>query len=216
MIIKKGGEGTFVQQIQRALNIKDDGYFGATTEEAIKRLQFLNNITEDGIAGNLTQRLLGFDWSFYRWNGNNKKVVWQLPSSTFGLRGYNVERGGADQFGTKETINNLVKLGEQCRTNIGRDIQVGDISRLGGGHFYPHSSHKNGNACDIRPLRKDGMYSPVDCRDAAYDAVATADLVILIKGLFPNSIILFNDKVLTRRHLTNEHAGHYNHLHIQF
>ena len=54
--IKLGSRGESVKTLQKLLNsygfnIKEDGYFGAKTEAAVKSLQSRLNIVSDGIVG---------------------------------------------------------------------------------------------------------------------------------------------------------------------
>lgn len=221
ILLKNGDEGTFVQWLQMLLTqqgnkVVADGTFGNTTVEALKKFQSVRGLVIDGIAGEATQKALKLNLDLYRWNGNNKSIAWVL-GSTFGISGYNMARGGSDQMGTKETITRLAKIGTAFFNQTKNSIQVGDISRLGGGVFPPHKSHQKGDAADVRPIRKDRKPLPIDCREVElYDSDATKVIVLLVKELCPSARILFNDTILIKQGLTVAHVGHYNHLHIQF
>ncbi|NLX19757.1 MAG: hypothetical protein GXY53_10840 [Desulfobulbus sp.] len=58
-IVRRGAEGPWVVQLQKALNIRADGRFGPKTEAALKAFQRENGLEPDGIAGRLTYRALG-------------------------------------------------------------------------------------------------------------------------------------------------------------
>ena len=53
-IYKRGSRGEGVKQIQRALNLLDDGIFGRLTEEAVRMFQISHSLTPDGIVGPAT------------------------------------------------------------------------------------------------------------------------------------------------------------------
>ena len=62
MLIKKGHKGREVKEIQKALNLEDDGIFGSDTEKAVKKFQKENNLKDDGVVGEKTyQKLLKID-----------------------------------------------------------------------------------------------------------------------------------------------------------
>jgi putative peptidoglycan binding protein len=52
--LKKGARGDDVAELQALLGIKDDGYFGADTETAVKAFQTANSLVPDGIVGPAT------------------------------------------------------------------------------------------------------------------------------------------------------------------
>jgi putative chitinase len=57
-ILRRGSRGPEVQRMQQALKITADGIFGSGTEAALKSWQRANGLTEDGIAGPATFRVL--------------------------------------------------------------------------------------------------------------------------------------------------------------
>ena len=130
---------------------------------------------------------------------------------------YNRERGGADQYGTARTVATLQNIAaEWNRTPPNQPIQIGDMSRRGGGAFAPHSSHTTGRDADIRPFRRDGAQVPTTWRDAGYDRNATRDFIRAVRAQNPNAVILFNDPQLIREGLVRPYRGHDNHLHVSF
>lgn len=56
-----GSKGTKVEQLQKFLKIKVDGNFGKKTEEAVKKFQKENNLKDDGIVGEKTWNVMGFE-----------------------------------------------------------------------------------------------------------------------------------------------------------
>jgi hypothetical protein len=59
MILKKGSRGSDVKELQRFLDIDDDGIFGKGTEAAVKRFQIKQGVKADGIVGPITWDLMG-------------------------------------------------------------------------------------------------------------------------------------------------------------
>jgi peptidoglycan hydrolase-like protein with peptidoglycan-binding domain len=53
-LYKKGSQGEMVKQIQKALNLYPDGYFGPLTEERVRQWQNENGLRADGIVGPAT------------------------------------------------------------------------------------------------------------------------------------------------------------------
>lgn len=53
-LYKVGSRGEIVRQIQKALNLYPDGYFGPLTEERVKQYQQANGLKVDGIVGPAT------------------------------------------------------------------------------------------------------------------------------------------------------------------
>lgn len=54
----KGSTGPEVKVLQKALGIKQDGWFGPFTKEAVKRWQYLNGIEVTGVLSDDMVRLL--------------------------------------------------------------------------------------------------------------------------------------------------------------
>lgn len=54
MVLTIGSRGDVVKQLQRALNLIDDGIFGKLTEEAVKAFQRANGLKPDGVVGEKT------------------------------------------------------------------------------------------------------------------------------------------------------------------
>jgi hypothetical protein len=50
-LLKLGSKGSEVKELQKVLNLKQDGSFGASTLKAVKAFQVKNKITKSGVAG---------------------------------------------------------------------------------------------------------------------------------------------------------------------
>jgi len=135
-----------------------------------------------------------------------------LPSRGYGFTTYG--RTGNDQFGTRQMIQNIEEIGRAWGKMSNTVIQIGDISRKGGGVFAPHATHRSGDMADIRPFRKDGKMLPTNISDPQYDRETTRQFVLLIKKMLPNANVLFNDPQLIKEGLTKYAKGHGNHLHV--
>ncbi len=57
--LKQGSKGYEVKQLQKKLNLLDDGIFGPLTEEAVRAFQKSKGLTADGIVGPKTWAALG-------------------------------------------------------------------------------------------------------------------------------------------------------------
>ena len=59
MVLKKGSRGDDVKALQQFLEIAADGIFGNGTDKAVRKWQFENNLTVDGIVGKKTWNAMG-------------------------------------------------------------------------------------------------------------------------------------------------------------
>jgi len=154
-----------------------------------------------------------------------------LPESGPGYITYNREVNGRDQTGTKETVDAIQKLGAAWeKNNPDRPLEIGDISRYGGGPFWKesklgdlkkkdrkknrdHAGHRNGKQFDMRPVSTGGGRTNIKADN--YDRDKTRELIQLIKQQNPNAKILFNDPVLIAEGLcVKSDKTHDNHLHV--
>lgn len=196
------------------------GIFGPRTEAALKTFQLQHGIQPSGVLTDETyQSLLA---SFPSAppatdHGDGTRIDTVLPAEGRGYTTYRREPGGADQFGRASTIRALQELGESwaARRNTPR-IQIGDISRQGGGPFPPHGAHQKGVEADLRPMTNNGIEEATNIHAVNYSHTITKELAQLIKEKFPNATIFFNDQRLISGGLTKRLQGHDNHLHVRF
>ncbi len=195
------------------------GTFGPKTEAALKLFQQQHGIAATGILTTETYKALRNAAPVVQpgviTGGTNVDTL--LPEAGHGYKTYNREPGGSDQFGRAATIRNIQTIAEAW-ANIHPDIPVyvGDISLRGGGPFKPHSSHKDGRDVDLRPFKHGGVEGPTQIGAVDYDHALTRELIVLIRQLFPNVLVLFNDPVLIKDKLTKFFDGHHNHVHVRF
>ncbi|HEV7645972.1 MAG TPA: peptidoglycan-binding protein [Pyrinomonadaceae bacterium] len=227
--VEKGSSGGIVQVLQAALVAKKflsqadmdtgTGIFGPKTQAALIQFQIKNSLEPNGTLTDETYRLLFKTPApvvavSVAPVGNGIDVV--LPMRGDGFQTYNREPNGADQVGTAMTINAIIALA-QAWFLLHPEIllQIGDISRRGGGNFPPHASHKLGKDFDVRPLRKDNRMDPITISEVAYDTVRTEEAIRLVLSRHPNATIFFNDARLINKNLTKHAAGHHNHFHVR-
>jgi len=167
----------------------------------------------------------------------DKDISWQLPRRGVGYVVYNPDdladanpkrkrklrdRYGYDQIGTKETVSAMIKIAKKWHSKYpNKPLQYGDISRHGGIDTPDHSTHEDGKAFDMRPLRKDNNLGPLTYNSRIYSRKLTKDLILIVRGLFSGTRFLFNDNQLnaqdrSTRTFVNPAKGHNNHLHIIF
>ena len=58
VVLSKGSRGELVKRLQAALNLVQDGIFGAVTEEAVKAFQKAHDLVPDGIVGEKTWAII--------------------------------------------------------------------------------------------------------------------------------------------------------------
>ena len=58
ILLTKGSRGELVKRLQAALNLVQDGIFGAITEEAVKAFQKTHGLVPDGIVGEKTWAII--------------------------------------------------------------------------------------------------------------------------------------------------------------
>jgi murein endopeptidase len=119
--------------------------------------------------------------------------------------------------GRAATIRGVMEIAEAwAAANSSPRLQIGDISRRGGGQFPPHKSHKLGVDVDIRPITKNGNEEPVNIHLANYSHERTRALCELIRQTITGVRIFFNDPRLINLGLAQRLAGHDDHLHVRF
>ena len=136
-----------------------------------------------------------------------------LPRSGQGFRTYS---SAAQQYGTESVINELRASSAEWAARGGSPVNIGDVSKSGGGDLPGHQTHEQGRQVDIRPFRRDGSNAPTTWQSRSYDREQTRNYVEFIKERNPGATVLFNDPVLVREGLTKRSDGHDNHLHVSF
>jgi len=161
--------------------------------------------------------------------GENQSIATVLPESGIGYVTNNRGPSGKFQFGLASTINAIQDLGRAWASRgvqvrlVGsgpvryRDvpISIGQISLKGGGPMPPRRNHRDGREFDIRPIRTDGQNASVTISDAVYSRDLTKELVSLLKSLFPQAQIKFNDSDLVTQGLTTFGQGFHDHIHVR-
>ncbi|MGI8786869.1 MAG: peptidoglycan-binding protein [Pyrinomonadaceae bacterium] len=228
--VKKGSSGGVVRALQEKLVSKKFltqtdmntgiGIFGGKTQNALIQFQIKNEIEPNGNLTDETFRLLFKTPApviSVPAKPNASGIDFVLPLDGAGFTTYNREPNGADQYGTELTINAIIALaGKWFLLHPEVRLQVGDISRKGGGDFPPHASHKKGVDTDFRPVRRDNRMDAISVGEPEYDTIRSEEFIKLALSRHPNATIFFNDQRLINKGLTRHAAGHQNHIHIRF
>jgi len=136
-----------------------------------------------------------------------------LPRSGEGFRTYSAP---GSQYATESVANELRASSAEWARRGGSPVNIGNISKRGGGDIAGHETHEQGRQVDIRPFRRDGGNSPVTWQSRAYDREQTRSYIEFMKDRNPGTTVLFNDPVLVKEGLTQKYEGHDNHLHFSF
>lgn len=126
--------------------------------------------------------------------------------------GFTTYAAPSRQYATQRTVNQVQNIAQRYNARTGRNLEIGEISRRGGGANPGHSSHRRGIDVDIRPQSRNG--GPTTWRSPGYDRNATREMIREVRRENPNARILFNDPQLIREGLTRPYKGHDNHLHV--
>ena len=176
-------------------------------------------------------------------NKINSEISWELP--TFGIGYITYKRNdlqkdyralphrkdfaddyGYDQIGTKKTVEAMMRIArEWYALHPERKLQIGDMSRPGGINTPDHGGHDDGNIVDVRPIRNDsqiGDAANLDYNSSSYHLDYTKEFIRLVKKLYPNIFIRFNDgRIAGKGEFTYVHKDsvgkvHNDHLHLEF
>lgn len=146
-------------------------------------------------------------------NADNHNVSVQVPVQGNGFRVYGDRH---HQYGTQRTIDAITDISQAwAQLHPQSSVQIGEVSRNGGGPLPPHHSDRTGTDFDVRPFRIDRRPAPVDRRSPDYDGNTTVDFLRFVHHRYPDALILFNDPVAIRQGFSRHWAGHDNHMHIR-
>jgi hypothetical protein len=81
MVLKKGGTGPEVEELQKILGIKVDGDFGPATKLAVMKYQAQNDLIADGIVGSKTWAKMTSKTS----SDSGSKYIWILDNGHGGI-----------------------------------------------------------------------------------------------------------------------------------
>jgi penicillin-insensitive murein DD-endopeptidase len=175
-------------------------------------------------------------------NNFDATVCWQLPREGSGFVVYSPDdldnagrkrlgqkllddNYGYDQIGTKETIETMILIAKEWSVlHSDNLLQYGDVSRPGGVNTPDHATHMDGRAFDVRPLRNDsrtGVGANLVYTDSSYHRDFTKDFIRIIKKIYPQVKILFNDSKIHgdkefSSYVRSSTKEHDNHLHVIF
>ena len=113
--IKRGSQGEAVKALQRVLHLQEDGIFGKMTDEAVREYQAWNGLTVDGVVGPRTWKLLLAD---------QQLIGGRETDDGFVVRGVNLS---AVRATTRRTINEIII---HCTaTPEGKDYGIDEVTK---------------------------------------------------------------------------------------
>jgi hypothetical protein len=202
----------------------------------------------EAMSGGVPRKLTDDEIKFYKnldkkqsWtdkNGNRAvnglwkdDVIYELPATGTGYTIYNLndlagrsgldDPTGLDEIGTKETIERIIRLGEEWnKVHPDQALQIGDISRPGGIDTPDHDTHMDGKAFDMRALRiKDGTGS-FTYESKNYSRDLTKEFIRCVRLLYPKTTFYYNDKGIYEdkefKSFVTYKKDHDNHIHVMF
>ncbi len=164
----------------------------------------------------------------------NEEIVWDLPTAGAGFDVYNqddlknskTDIYGYDQIGTKEAVENVMRLAKEWAAQSDQKLQIGDLSRPGGIITPDHHGHRTGKIVDIRPLRNPVAFDtlPLTYTDKRrYSLELTKIFIRFVRNTNLVNLIRFNDGEIAndqefRGYVLKDPKGnvHDNHLHLEF
>ena len=139
-ILTKGSRGELVKQLQKALNLIPDGYFGSVTEDAVKAFQRSKGLKADGVVGEKTwEKLPKFGVSFQASTRFINKIIVHCTATPDGrvvtvdeIRKWHKQRGWSDigyhyvvyLDGTIHEGRNVNLVGAHCEGQNANSIGV--------------------------------------------------------------------------------------------
>jgi N-acetylmuramoyl-L-alanine amidase len=158
----------------------------------------------------------------------DEDIVWELPEKGEGYIIYNLndlagkcgDDKGLDEIGTKATIEKIIAIAKEWnKTHSDQPLQIGDISRPGGIDTPDHDTHMDGEAFDMRPLRKKNGTGGFTYNDTdIYSVDLTKEFIRLVRRLYPSTTFHFNDEQIYDhkdfKAFVTKKGGHDNHLHV--
>jgi peptidoglycan hydrolase-like protein with peptidoglycan-binding domain len=225
-LLQKGDRGREVRLLQEKLVALGHmtqsqmdtgvGIFGPHTERAVEEFQHEHGLEINGILTPETRAALkaAFDNLPEVDRVDPDAITTQVPAEGHGYITYGPRHKKFARIGVFRAIEDLARLWiERHPEHL---VQVGNISKLGGGRLPPHQTHRQGRDVDFRPFRRDALEMPVTIHDAAYSHDLTEEFVDLVHERQPGCRILFNDPRLVAAGKSIDVSGHHNHLHITF
>lgn len=179
MTYKKGSTGAMVRQIQKALNLFPDGYFGPLTDERVRLFQKEKGLKVDGIVGPATLAKL-IPLRLRKSRRTINEIIVHCTATPEGkdytvdeIRRWHKQRGFSD-------------IGYHYIVHLDGDIEEGRNVDLSGAHCTNHNAHSIG-VVYVGGVAKDGK-TPKDTRTLDQKA-ALANLLIDLRTLYPNAKI---------------------------
>lgn len=223
--LRPGMQGPAVEALQRQLGVPVDGKYGPQTYEAVQNFQQASSLRPQtpGAVGRSTLEQLqrgGNPTAGVDLSAGGSAITTRVPNSGVGFVHCTTctTNGAAHSYGRPSTIQAIQDLGQtwnQQRPNAA-PIYFGDINLQNGVDTPNHSGHQTGREVDFYLWRSDNANAPTTWRDGQYDRSTTLSFIRMVRAKYPNATILYNDPEAIRQGLTQEYAGHDNHIHVTF
>ena len=180
-LYKVGSRGEVVRQIQKALNLYPDGYFGPLTEERVKQYQQANGLKVDGIVGpatlaKLLPKVTANTLHLKKSRRTINEIIIHCTATPEGhdytvadIRRWHKQRGFSD-IGYHYIIHLDGKIEE------GRDVNIS------GAHCTGHNANSIGVSY-VGGVKSDGV-TPKDTRTIEQKA-SLASLLMELRKLYP-------------------------------
>ena len=184
-LYKVGSRGEVVRQIQKALNLYPDGYFGPLTEERVKQYQQANGLKVDGIVGpatlaKLLPKVTANTLHLKKSRRTINEIIIHCTATPEGhdytvadIRRWHKQRGFSD-IGYHYIIHLDGKIEE------GRDVNIS------GAHCTGHNANSIGVSY-VGGVKSDGV-TPKDTRTIEQKA-SLASLLMELRKLYPRAKI---------------------------
>ena len=202
-ILKKGSKGQAVRELQKLLSIYQDGIFGSLTEERVKEFQAENNLTVDGKVGPATMAKLLMKFNKLKKSKRTINEIIIHCSATPEGKDFTIEdiRRWHKQSGYSDIGYHYVVY-RNGSVNDGRNVDVA------GAHCKNHNSRSIG-VCYIGGCAEDGK-TPKDTRtEKQKESLLT--LLKELRMLYPKASIHghrdFANKACPSFDATNEYKG---------
>lgn len=180
-ILKLGSKGSAVKELQALLNLKQDGVFGPLTKESVEQFQRENKLTVDGKVGPATMaKLLAQRTTLKKSKRTINEIIIHCSATPEGkdFTTEDIKRWHIER-GFSDIGYHYV-IYRDGSVNLGRDVNIS------GAHCTNHNSRSIG-VCYIGGCEKDGK-TPKDTR-TAQQKTALVNLLKELRRMYPNAKI---------------------------
>ena len=186
IIYKRGSKSPVVGQIQAALHLIQDNYYGPLTEEAVRLFQMKNGLTPDGVVGPKTLALLLRE----RLKKSKRTITEIIVHCSATPEGKNYTVDDIRRWHTTPVAKGgrgWSDIGYHYVIHLDGSVHVGRDVDIAGAHATDHNAHSIG-VCYVGGCSADGK-TPKDTRNESQKN-ALLNLLMELKRIYPSAIIL--------------------------